>query len=240
MEYPGDIAVRVATDFQDKWLATVDEDMLRALDEVADLHIEKRRTLFTKMEFRWRPADRKFLEQVRLSGDMTIREIYGAAQAIMDEFYASMRVPETQVIGSDQVAVLDSSGRQVFKKNEHGDYIEDISQLTGQDIEQALLNMERVRFVVSTVHAQLLSEAILARNLYDDRREAGYESLLEGTQGDRNARAARESRRDKYKAYFHWHLYQSSNAFLLEIDRFTRLLDRMAERHAWTGRRRRD
>jgi hypothetical protein len=234
--WPGDLAVQLAHEFQDKWLATLDADMLEKLDEVEDLAKEKRRSIFTRMDFRWRPADAQLLEQVRLSAKMTLNDLYQAAMRIQDEFYAEMRVP---VLNAHGVPIIDSDGRQVWERDSHGNYVESLDQITGQDVEKAILDMGRVRFVVASLHAQLLSDAILARHLYDDRYQAGYESLVEGTQGDRNAKASRESRRDKYKAYFHWHLYQCSNVFLTEINSFIRLLDRMAERAVWGDRRRR-
>lgn len=234
----GDLAIVLADEFQEKWLASLDEDMLQKLDEVENLRAEKRKSIFTKMDFRWRPADRVLLEHVRISGEMTLGELYQEAFRVMDGFYAEMRVPVTQIVDGQQVAVLDDHRRQVFEKDDFGNYVENIEQLTGQDIEKAILDMGRVRFIVSRLHAQLLSEAILARSLYDDRREEGYASLVEGTQGDRNAKASRDARRDKFKAYFHWHLYQLSNAFLIEINSFVRTLDRMVDRRAWTGSRR--
>lgn len=235
MDYPGDLATRLADEFQQKWLDGLDADMLATLDEVDNVRAEKRRYLFTRMDFHWRPADRAMLEQIRLSAKMTIGELYEVAQRIIDEFYAMMRVP---VVTADGVAVLDADRRQVWARDAHGNYVEDIEQITGQDIEKAILDMQRVRVVVASLHAQLLSEAILARHLYDDRWSEGYESLVEGTQGDRNAKASRVARSDKYKAFFHWNLYNHSNAFLIEINAFVRLLDRMVERRAWSGSRR--
>lgn len=237
-QWPSDLAVQLAHEFQEKWLADLDEDMLAKLDEVEDLHREKRRSIFTKMDFRWRPNDKTMLEQVRVSADITLTKFYTPAKMIMDEFYGEMRVPLTQLIDGANVVVRDNDGRQVWQTDEHGNYIEDVSQLTGQDIDKAILNMGRVRFAVASLHAQLLSDAILARHLYDDRHADGYASLVEGTQGDRNAKASRDSRRDKYKAFFHWHLYNSSNTFMQEINSFMRVLDRMAERGVWGERRR--
>lgn len=235
MEYPGDLAVRLANEFQEKWLSTLDEDALSQLDEATNDRVEKRRLLFTRMDFHWRAADREMLEQIRTSAKLTLTELYEPAQKIMDEFYAMMRVP---MVTEDGVAILDSDRRQMWKRDEHGNFLEDINQIDGQDIEKAILDIQRVRFVVSSLHAQLLSDAILARHLYDDRHAEGYESLVEGTQGDRNAKASRVSRSDKYKAFFHWHLYQMSNVFLQELNSFVRLLDRMVERRAWAGSRR--
>lgn len=235
MDYPGDLAVQLAEEFQEKWLSSVDADVLATLDEVDDLNREKRRTIFTRMEFRWRPADLAMLEQVRMSAKLTLNDLYQVAMAIIDEFYAEMRVPVVDPhLGTN---VFDSDGRQTWEKDKFGNFIENIDQITGQDVEKAILDLGRVRFVVASLHAQLLSDAILARHLYDDRYQAGYESMVEGTQGDRNAKASREARRDKYKAFFHWHLYQCSNVFLVEINSFIRLIDRMAERAVWGDRR---
>lgn len=240
MEYPGDLATRLADEFQQKWLADLEEDDLNKLDEATDLLAEKRRNIFTRMDFRWRPADKAMLDQVRLSAEMTLTDLYRPARMIMDEFYAQMRVPETREVDGSIVNVLDDKGALVWKRKEStGEYIEDISQITGQDVEKAIMDMERVRFVLASLHAQLLSDAILARHLYDDRHAAGYESVVEGTQGDRNAKASRVSRRDKYKAFFHWHLYNSSNSFIQGVNSFLRQLDRMAERQVWGERRRR-
>lgn len=235
MEFPGDLAVRLADEFQEKWLATVDADVLEKLNEVDNVRMAKRRYLFTRMDFHWRPADKAMLDQVRLSAKLTLGELYEVAQRVMDEFYAMMRIP---VVDGNGMAVLDAERRQVFERDRFGHYVENIDQITGQDIEKAILDMQRVRVVVASLHAQLLSEAILARHLYEDKHSEGYESLVEGTQGDRNAKASRVSRQEKYKAYFHWHLYNSSNAFLAEINSFIRLLDRMVERRAWSGSRR--
>jgi hypothetical protein len=187
------------------------------------------------MDFHWRPADKQMLDQIRLSAKLTMGELYEVAQRIIDEFYAQMRVP---VIDGNGMAVLDSDRRQVFERDRFGNYVENIDQITGQDIEKAILDLQRVRCVVASLHAQLLSEAILARNLYEDKHSEGYESLVEGTQGDRNAKASRVSRQEKYKAYFHWNLYNASNSFLVEINSFVRLLDRMVERRVWSGSRR--
>ncbi len=235
---PGDLATQLANEFQEQWLASVDEDQLKALDEANDMLAEKRRTIFTRVDFRWRPADKEMLEQIRVSTDMVMGTLYEQAQAIMAEFYAEMRIPETREVDGQRIAVLDSQRRQVWKRDERGEIIEDVSQLTGQDIDRAILGMQRVRFVVARLHNQLLNEAILARHLYDDRHADGYASLVEGTQGDRNAKASRDSRRDKYKAFFHWNLYSSSNSFMQEINSFIRILDRMAERGVWGERRR--
>lgn len=236
--YTGDLAVQLANEFQEKWLADVDEETLKKLDEATDLFAEKRRTIFTRVDFRWRPADKAMLDQIRLSSDLTIRNLYELAQEIMDGFYAEMRVPETREVDGQTINVFDAKHRQVWRRDDQGNIIEDIAQLTGQDIDKAILDMQRVRFVVARLHNQLLNEAILARHLYDDRHAEGYASLVEGTQGDRNAKASRDSRRDKYKAFFHWELYSCSNSFLQEINSFIRILDRMAERGVWGERRR--
>lgn len=207
------------------------------VDECQPMVKDQKQSLFAKVEFRWRTEDRLILDQIRNAASAVFWEQFEDAVGVIDQFYATIRVPETREVGGHSIVLTDENRRMIFKKDPTGNYAEDWGSLTGQDIEKCLLDLSRLKLVMSQQLTELLNEAVFAKHIYDDAYQAGYSSLIEGTQGDRNARASRDARVDKYHAFFRWVLYSQAEAFSRELSDLMRRLERIRE---WRVRTQRD
>lgn len=222
MKSPGDLAESVAVDYLEKYEDGLTEEEL-ALDQAGPMVQGQKKGLFTKIEFRWRPSDRKLLESIRAAVDSSFATMFADAFAVIDEFYASVRVPEQ----SGGVVKLDSDNRPVWKKHPNGKFVEDYDLLATKDLERLIFDLQKAKFALSEQQSQLLAEAILAKHAEDDHRNEAWLEILDGTQGDRNAKVSRESLPDKYHAYFRYTLYLRSQTFTREVDNFLRLLEKL-------------
>lgn len=217
----GDLASEVAENLQIQMLDDVEPEV----DEEGPMRRETGRNIFSKIEFRWRRDDEKIVEQIRAAVDRLFKEMFEDAVAVMDDFYAQMRVP---VVDEETgVVEVDSNGRVVFKKDSRDREIEDWSQLTGQDIEKALLDITRLKLVLAPQLNDLLLEAVFAKHIADDKSHDAYAAVLDGTVKDRDARASRESRQEKYHAFFRYYLYSHAETFMKELNNFARVLERI-------------
>lgn len=190
-------------------------------DDGVVLQVEERGSIFEKLRFAWRPEDQAVLDKVRLAADQKFAELFAEAVEAIDTFYQALRVPEVTASG---VLHVGPDHRPIWRRNAAGKIIEQWDQLTGQDIEQALMNIERVRLQVAPEVSWLMNEAIYARHVADDAKDDAWASVLQGTQGDRTAKANRVSRQDRYHAYFRYVLWSQSNVFLTELNIFAKRL----------------
>lgn len=221
MKSPGDLAEQIASGYLEKYDDVLDANEL-AVDQEGPMVQGGRQGLFTKIDFRWRPSDRKLLEAIRSAADSAFADMYEKSFKVIDDFYAIVRVQD----GSR----VDVNGRKVWLKDEDGQYKENWDQLTASEIEKTIFHLQRIKFSIADQQSQLLSEAILAKHAEDDIRNETWLNIMDGTQGDRNARASRDSLADKYHAFFRYTLYQRAQAFTREIDNFGRLLEKLLYR----------
>lgn len=216
----GDLASAVAQKMTTDVCAPVQE--AAALTEEAALQADN--SLFTKIHFSWKPDDKAILERIRIAAEAMFQEAFSTAIAIIDDFYLQLRVPETREVDGQQVIVRDAEGRYVWQK-ENGHYIERWDQLTGQDVEQTLADLARLRLSLAPQVNQLFLDALYARHVASDAYDDAWFSMMEGTQGDRSARSNRESRPDRYGAYFRFYLHSVADTFMKEITAFQKLLE---------------
>lgn len=195
--------------------------------EEFDLEAEQRKSIYEKIRFKWRAEDQVILARVQAFVDEEFANNFGPAIAIFDRFFGAMHVPETQWFGETEVALKDSQGRQIYKMDGNGHLIESYDQLTGQDFEEAILALERLRLNIRPRISQLLSDAIYAKHCAGDLHDDTYWSTVDGTINDRNARANRESRPDSYHAFMRWTLWQTSKDFFDEISQFMSYLEKI-------------
>jgi len=217
MSQLGDLASMVATQLVTETVAPVEE--AAAIAEEAALQAEN--SLFTKISFSWRPEDRVILERIQVAADAMFEEAFAVTIAIIDNFYAQLRVPR---LDNNGMVVKDASGRTVWQEDPltHKP-IERWSQLTGQDIEMTLASLQRVKFTLVPEVNKLHLEALYARHLSTDASDEGWFSVM-GTQGDRSARASRDSRVQRYHAFFRYTLYSTAKTFLDEVNAFEKIL----------------
>lgn len=184
--------------------------------------------LLSKIRFAWRPADRSIQDRMRAAADAVFLELFADAIVIIDEFYGQLRVPEVNPNG---IVVVGSDGRPRWCRDEvTGKPIEKITQLTGQDFDQAILSLQRVLLEVSPQVNALMLEAIYAYHTAKDAHDDAWFGMVEGTQGDRSAHSNRESRQDRYHAHFRYHVYMTAKCFLDEITALVKRLESLSFR----------
>lgn len=215
----GDPATQVAAEMRDKWLEQVANG---GVDLDADRTVMEGRAgeLMEKIRFRWRDSDRVVVEQIRAAADSAFLDLFEDCITIVDELYAQARVHQMR----NGVPVRDGRGRYVWETDERGRPVEDWTQLDGTDVERALFRIQQLRFTIAPQLNELLMEAMLARHVYEDTHADAYSSVVDGTVGDRNAKANKVSRQDKYAAFYRYWLYTTADSFIRELDRFEWLL----------------
>jgi hypothetical protein len=219
----GDLASEVGEQLQQQHIAEeLAGEQLPDADDV--MRAENRKSLFAKIEFKWRSSDHKSLEQLRAAVDRAFKELYDWAIEVVDELYGQMRVPDTDDGGHN---ILDSRGRVQWKRDSRGREIEDWSQLDGQDIEKCILDITRIKLALAPQLNDLLLEAVFAKHIADDVHNDAFTELLEETIPGRNAHAARKSRQDRYHAFFRYYLYSHAESFMKELNNFSRVLERI-------------
>lgn len=210
-------------------IRAMQEDALKDLKDEFDPETEqvvevKRNRLFQKIDYRWRKEDKNALIQLRAAVDRLLADIFKEAMSTIDAIYESVRELE---INEHGVVGQDIHGRSVFKKNNRGQFVENWSLLTGQDIEEALFRLSSVKMVASQRVSELFLEAVFAKYVYDDEWHDSYDKPLEGTINDRESYASRESRNSKYSAFFRYYAWVRSNEFLKEISQFMITLEKI-------------
>lgn len=223
MSASNDLAAQVAEELRQEHENSI-EDPESFLDEKDDLEFSARRSIFQKIQYQWHNSDKMILEQIERGAQSLFEEEFKDAIAIVDNFYLEMRKPTGQ-LGPD--------GRPIFEKDEYGKYVEDWSQITGQDLEKTLLDLQRVKFILAPRVNRLLLEAVYAKYVFNDKHDDTWDKVISGTQGDRTAKANKESRTDKYQAYFRYYLFRSSDVFLKEVDNFMRMLEKLRDWRTW-------
>lgn len=183
-------------------------------------------TLNRRIKYNWRPEDASILKSIRAATDGLISRELGGVITELDELYMSIRVPDHFDSG---VVKTDEKGRVIWKTDENGKVVEDWSLLTGQDIETCLLGLSREKVVLAQRVEELFSEALFSKHIFNDSWYESYEKTIEGTQREREARANREGRQDKYAAFFRYTLWRSADALLKEINSTMRLLERVRD-----------
>ena len=225
MSMPRDIAGEFLHKIQEQFLKEFVLEQDNSADNIEET-ISVYKTLSQKIRYNWAPEDHITVEQLRMTSEKLITEAFQKTFTIIDELYESFRKVE---INSNGIAVRDAQGRLQYKKDEIGNYIEDFADLTGQDIEKALLDIQRERFVTSQMIAELLLEANFAHFVYKDEFWEKYESILDGTNPLREAKANRETKQSKYFSYFRYYVWYRANEFNKELDNLTRILERIRQ-----------
>lgn len=220
---PGDLAEAMS----ESLLTDAAKDLAVSVD--TDVMSEERSGVFTKIRFNWRPEDRAILDRIQSHADALVRDAFGDAVTAIDRFYEQLRVPETVVRGGHEVVLHDAEGRVVWRRDADGRIMERWDQLTGPDIEMTIADLLRLKLAIAPQVNTLLNEAIYAKHVAADAYDDAWGTVLQGTQGDRTAKANRSSRQDRYHAHFRYVLYSTAQALLKEISIFIARLSDIRE-----------
>jgi len=223
--HSSDLTEAVSDAFIKEQAAPVNEDTPNP-----DAMLDARHGLFTKISFSWRPEDRAILDRIQSSANSMVEEVFGEAIAAIDRFYEQLRVPETVNRGGHDVVCRDADNRVIWRRNADGRIVERWDQLTGQDIEMLIADLLRLKLLIAPQVNQLLNEAIYAKHVAADAHDDAWGSIVQGTQGDRTAKANRASRQDRYHAHFRYVLYSTANTLLREIAIF---ISRLSDIREW-------
>ena len=192
--------------------------------DASELAEEQQKSIFEKIRFKWRPEDEQILTRIKAAADEEFVRNFGDATRVIDKFYASIRVPRMEQRSGEWMPVLDHMRRQVWELDDFGRPKEDWSRINGQDLEEAFMNLERIRLDVRPRISWLMSQAIYSRYASGDYHDDSYSQVAEGTISDRNAKANRVSRPDRYHAFFRFVLWQLSDDMFKEIGHFMEYL----------------
>lgn len=228
----GDLAAEAAIELQNEHMEKFLEDgkVVNYGDDDDVMTREKRRGPFAKLTFRWRPSDELLLEQIRAGASVAFAELFADSIKIIDKLYSAIRVP---AVNSHGVNRFDENGRIIWETDERGEVIHNWDQLTGQDIEEALVQISRLKLVASPRVNNLLMEALLAKRIHQEKRDDEYTAMIDGTIDDKNAKANRKSREDNYHAFFRFWLWSQGDVFLKELGNFQRVLERIRDRRIY-------
>ncbi|WP_267716685.1 hypothetical protein [Streptomyces sp. CoH17] len=227
-----DPASAVVREIQQRELKKLMEGWKPEPEDATEVKKSEYSYLFEKISYEWRPEDKNALVQLRAAASKLIGDLFGSAIDVIDEVYKQARVPATNEHGA---TLRDSEGRIVWKTGGSGLALEDWSQVTGQDLEKALWDLQQVKLVSAQRVSELFLEAVFAKHTYNDFWHEAFEAVMDGTQGQRSARANREAKKDKYAAYFRYYLWHRADSFQREITSIMRILERIID---WRMRRR--
>lgn len=227
-KHTGDLATEVARQLETAHLEKIAASGESFVDETPVMITENRRALFSKVSFQWRSSDQMQLDRIRASVDTMMSHMFDNAKAVIDDFYAELRVPETNP--ETGMVLRDRANRIVWQKDPNtGKEIEKWHQMTGQDIERALLDLNRLKMELSSQVNELLLEAVFAKNIAEEAFQEAYSELIEETIPGRQAYAARKTGPDKFHAFFRYYLWSSAKVFLDEITHFCYVLERIRQ-----------
>ncbi len=184
-------------------------------------------SIMDRIRFGWRKNDELIMGQIQAGAEAAYQDLYRETFAVIDSFYDVVRVAKMR----NGKPLTDSDGRQVWEVDEYGNIVHNYDNLTGQDIESALFRLQEIKFYIAPKLNKTLLDAMFAKHLYDDAHSDAYSSIVEGTIGDREARANRDARQEKYAAFFRFWIYSQGDAFMKELNSLQRLLERTRDWH---------
>ena len=205
-----------------------DADIEVAMVADEQLDSEKPYIFANKMRFAWKSDDKEVLDRVRRAADAVFQRLFADSIEVIDRFYAQMRVPRINP-NTGQV-IRGADGRPIWQIDADTQQpIERLDQLTGQDMDQAILDLERILLAISPQMNQLRLEALFAQNAAKDSFDDAW-VLATGTQGEHNARSSIDSRTERWHSYFRYYIYSTANTFFQEIKQFSRKLENIRYR----------
>jgi hypothetical protein len=215
-----DLAGDVVKRIQDEVARDLSHGFMPVVEDAPE-EVHPQLVLFKKIEFSWKQEDRNAIAQLRAAAAAVFEDLFSESVNALDRFYSSIRVYDPARPGK-------------FLKTDTGAYVEDWSQLSGQDLIKAIFDLQREKVYISQKLSNLFLEASFAKQVSTDVYYEAYRKLMEGTVGDRTAYANQQSKVDRYAAFFRYWIWHSASAFQKEIDGTVRVLEKMAD---WSTRR---
>jgi hypothetical protein len=185
--------------------------------------------LMEKIRFSWRTEDQEILAKIEAAGEDLFAELFADTIAEVDKFFESLYTPRYR----NNAPVVDLQGRQMWEVDEKGHPKEDWSLLCGQDFEQCLMNLQRIKMTIAPEINRLKSRALYGKMASEDARDDSWGKVVVGTVGDHKARTNRASRVDRYHAFYVYTLWATGDTFEKEIVQFMRRLEKIRDWQIW-------
>lgn len=192
----GQTAAQETTEEESKELDTLTTDKDQQLPEERDQ--QWRTPGFSRMRTDWRGEDKFIVQQVKAVVDARLRRDFDDAYRILFSIYELVREPATTPSGE---VLMDGHGLPLWKKDEHGLYIEDYKKLLGREAEHFLFALTTRLVFWQEAAADAWSEAMFAKAQWEERFSIGFDTATRGTtDAHRTANAKIESREERYYA----------------------------------------
>jgi hypothetical protein len=162
-------------------------------DQVVDIEKLQNGRFFEKVKFAWRHEDSEILDKIE-----------GAAQDVTDAMFNGARLE----VATFYALLRDEDGRENW------------SRLDVHEVEQIMMNLQRIKFNMAPEVNKLKNRAGYGKMVGDDIKDISWPKTMQGTQGDKQARANRESQADRYHAYFRYCIWSSADVLLKEVTDF--------------------
>lgn len=162
---------------------------------------EYRKFLEEGIRYEPRQEEANIISRIEKEVEKMMGDLFGWADEALEEFYASVRVP---VLDDKGIPVLEE-GQFVWEKDDWGRPKEDWSKLNGQDVETAIMVLQRVINKATDEVSRFYAMTMLAEQIQDDAYYEGYRKPVEGTVRDREAAGRRASYDERYHyLYLYW------------------------------------
>lgn len=223
MESLGDLVESVATELRDDDTSVpADPDIEVEVEGDELLDSDQHYVFASKIRFAWQKDDQEILDRIQAAAEKVFNDLFSDAISVIDGLYRAMRVPR---INPTTGAVLkDAQNRPVWQLDpDTGRPIETLSQLSGQDLDEAIFALEGVLLVVAPEINRLRLDALYAQNASKDVHDDFWPAS--GTDASRQTKANTGSREARWQAYFRYYCFSTANSFLKELQQFVRRID---------------
>ena len=177
---------------------------------------------FEKIKFAWEPGDQAIVDRIQAAADREFADLFSATFDEVKKFYETLYIPRYR----NNSPVVDAHGRQLWETDESGRPIEKWEQLTGQDIEQTLMGLQRLKMIIAPRVNQLKNDAIFAKMIAGDIKDDTRVAHKSGLADDKTAKANQESRINRYQAFYRYVIWSTADTFYKEmVDFMFRLKD---------------
>jgi hypothetical protein len=175
---------------------------------------------FTKMKVQWNTEERRHLTRINALVEVRLDELFGDLYRVMHDLL--LLVCE-QDVDEQGVAQEDAQGHPVWKTTPSGAREEDWAKLTERQRVNFLFRIQTQLYGWQQDAAQLRSEALFAKAVWQERFSVGYNRAVVGTVDDRNNAAQVHAASEKYFALMVGQLSDRA-------DRLVRSMERLADR----------
>lgn len=187
------------------------------VEQLAELEVEQpvveaERPLDVRLHVEWEEGDKEALDYIMRTIDEGIRRQFAQAFEIEEKLLRKTRtrLPNGQ-----------------WLRNPDGSYVEDWSTLSITDMEAFIQEASAWAFFSTQAAIDSYAEAVFAKYTYDDAYDAAYTRQTSGTIGDKQARAKRVTRDERWRALYKTLYHRKAREVVERLDAHVRRVERI-------------